>query len=82
MTDGLPTLTARIGLLPSVASVVQSEVYALAKRFPTFMAFIGLLARVNSLMPDKSRAVAEGFPTLAPFPRLLPCTSVPLFNHI
>jgi hypothetical protein len=50
VTEGLATVTALIGLLPGVDSLVLSEVGALPEGLPTLTASIGLLSRVRPLM--------------------------------
>lgn len=53
-TKGLSTLTALIGLLPSVDDRVSNEVRAPAEGFPTLHAFVGLLSTVNPLVPREA----------------------------
>lgn len=64
VVEGLPTLTALVGLLPRVTPHVSSYGVAVTEGFPTFFALKGLFSGVNLLVPCEVRPEAEGLPAL------------------
>lgn len=50
MAEGLPTLIALVGLLPSVEACVANQECAFVEGLPTFTALIGIFSYVDSLV--------------------------------
>ena len=65
MGEGLSTLTALVGLLPTVNPLVLCQVRLAVEGLATLHARVGLGPRVHPPVLGQVRAPAEGFPTLA-----------------